>query len=541
MTGPEGGAWRAPLALLLGLAVAALPGTVFALLQPQHMQRLALPLAALALLQPLYGLGLLLGALPAASLAGRAGPRRAFLGAVVLVVALSLATALPLELPVLMGLRLLQGAASAGLLVAGLALIRPVFGPVLDSILGPVLGAARLAPGFALAVVAGLLGMVALQMLSGLGMSLLGTPGLALPGLALAAAALLLGLGALPDDPARQRFDPLGALLNLLCLGPFLAALYTLPFRPLRGLVLLALGLIALVLWILQAGRRSAPLLPLDLLARPGLARAAGAALLGGLAITAVTTSAVSRLMAGWELSSEWLQYPLLAAALGAVGGALAAGWRLERPAPAGALLLAACAALLVVARGGAAVALLVMLAFGLGRGLFETGNALQLVGGAPANRGPAAAGLLVAAGALGGVLAPFVTLLLPLLWLAATELGPLDPTAPGLVLAALAALLAAWLSAGSPGGEGYGEPGAVGAAEEMTERVLDAPDGRRRVRIVRRGGLRALVVEERFEPPLEGGPAMGGWRAVPEEASFFADAATAEREARARYPWLGR
>ncbi|MCR0985068.1 MFS transporter [Roseomonas populi] len=537
MTGTGAGRWQAPLALLLGLALAALPGTVFNLLQPLHMQRLALPVMMIALLQPPYGVGLLLGALPAASLAGRLGPRRAFLGAVVLVAALSLAAALPLELWALMGLRLVQGMASAGLLAAGLALVRPVF------------GGTRLAPGFGLAVAAGVLGLVLLPILSGLGMGALGFPGLALPGVVLALTSLRLGLKALPEDPARHPFDALGTLLNLLCLSVLLAALYTAPFRPWRGLVLLVVGVLLAALWAWQA-RRAAALLPLNLLARPGAGAAAGAALLGGLAVTAVNTAAIPQLMSAWSLPPVWLQFPLLAAALGAALGALAGGWGVaRRPAPVGALLLALGAAALVVPVAGAPAALASMLVVGLGRGLFEAGNALALVGSAPAGRGAAAAGLLIAAGALGGLLAPFVSLLLPLFWLGATgQGGPVGSMSLGLGLAAVAALLAAPLSAGGPSPEAMGaaevQPsrrGGADPAEEMTERVLEAPDGARRVRVVGRDGLYALRVEEFFETFHEGQPLARGWLALPEEASYFVDAETAEREARVRYPWLER
>jgi len=437
--GPAPGLARA--ALVLGLGMAALPGALSSLLVLSHARRLALTAGWLALLQPPYVVGLVLGALPGAALAARYGARRAFLVALVLVAALSAAAALPLGLWPLLGLRLLQGTACAGLLAAGLALVRPVF------------GAARAGLGYGLAVAAGVAGAALLPPLLGQGFSLLGTPGLVGPALAAALGVVLLCRRVLPEGtPGTGRLDALGALLAVAGPGLLLAALYTAPFRPWRGFVLLVLGLLTLALWVFQQRRRTDPLLPLDLLARPGLRRAAGVALLGGLAIAATGLALLPQLGTAWGLSRGAPTGPLLLAGpAAAILAALLVGLAAPRrwAAATGALLLAGGAAALALAPGGWPGALLVVLGLGAGRGLLEVGVARALVGEAPSGRAAAAAGLLVGAGALGGVLAPFVAALLPFLLLGGVPRdGAAGAVTYGLGLTALAALLAALLAA---------------------------------------------------------------------------------------------
>ncbi|MDU7519937.1 MAG: MFS transporter [Roseomonas mucosa] len=426
-------------ALVLGLAVATLPGALSALLTIAIMGRLALTPQWLALLHPPYPIGLVLGALPAAALAARYGKRRAFLIALALVGALSVAAALPLPLWPLLGLRLLQGMASAGLLAAGLALVRPVF------------GAAGAGLGYALAVMAGVAGAALLPPLLGVGYSLLGVPGMVGPALALTAGALLLCWRTLPaGEPGTGRFDALGAMLALACPGLLLAALYTAPFRPWRGVVLLVLGLLVLGLWVFQQRRRSDPMLPLDLLAVPEFRRGAGTALLGGLAVSAAGLALLPQLSARGLPPDAPIGLLLLAgpvaAALSALTTGLATPWRWT--AATGALLVAGGTAALALAAGGLPGAVLVVLVLGAGRGMLDFGVTQGLVDGVPPGRGAAAAGMVVGALSLGAVLAPFATMLLPFLWLGgAMRGGAAGAVTYGLGLATLAALLAAVLA----------------------------------------------------------------------------------------------
>jgi len=436
--GPVSGLAR--VALLLGLAVATLPGALSALLAIAIMGRLALTPTWLALLQPPYAAGLVLGALPGAALAARYGARRAFLVALALVGALSAAAALPLPLWPLLGLRLLQGMAAAGLLAAGLTLVRPVFG---------VAGAGL---GYALAVMVGVAGAALLPPLLGAGYALLGVPGLVGPALALAVGALVLGWRTLPaGDPGTGRFDALGAILAVASLGLLLAALYTAPFQPWRGFVLLVLGLLALVLWVLQQYRRPAPMLPLDLLTVSDFRRTAGVALLGGLAASASGLALLPQLAARGLPPDAPIEMLLLAGPVAAALAALAAGRATMRgwTATVGALLLAGGMGVLAFAAGGLPMALLVVLTLGAGRGLLDVGVTRALVGEAPPGRGAAAAGLLVGCLSLGAVLAPFATMLLPFFWLGGVMRdGSAGAITYGLGLAALAALLAALLAA---------------------------------------------------------------------------------------------
>ena len=439
------GNWQAPLALVLGIGLTAMPGVWFSMLLPLHMQRLAVVPSAIALFQPIFGVGVFLAALPAAALVARYGPRRAFPVALVLVTALTLGMVLPVSYLVLGGLRGLQGMASAGLLAAGLALVRPVFGQ------------ARLGPGFGLATMAGALCGAVLSVASGMGYAHLGLPGLVAPGLMLAVAAGLLGWMALPEAPPEsQRFDGLGALLCLVGFGLILAVPVFVVVQPVRALELAILGLLVGIVWIWQQGRLSSPLLPLDLLARPQHRCVAGAAFLGGLAVTSLYTVGVPHLLVAWHLLPERLGPLLLPATVVAGLAAAAGGWATARwprwqPAATGAVLLAIGLGGLVQPRGGSewgsAVALAALLVTSAGRGLLECGNALGLVGGAPTGRIAAAAGLLIGAGAMGGLVGQLLVAL-PSVWNPeAPWISGLDATALGLTLAGAAALAAAWLS----------------------------------------------------------------------------------------------
>jgi len=430
--------WRALLALLLGAALATLPSTLFSIVLFHHMQRLALPMFSVALFYPPYPIGLFLASLPAAAFLDRFGPRRIFLVSIALVSALSIAAALPLEPWVLIGLRFLQGMASAGLLVACLALVRPVFGE------------ARQGIGLGFVVVAGVAGAALLPMLLGLAASI-GPAGPVLISLLLVLTVFAMGWQALPAGVPNAVLDVMGTVLNFLSLGLLLGALHFAPFRPWLSLALFISGLLVLTLWVWRQKGRTVSVLPLDLLMRPESRYAVGAALLGGLAIAAIGTSTPSRLMVGEAVSPEALGLLLLVGAATTILAACLGGWGIQRwsgwqAAMVGTLFLTAGVAVLALPWGGMAGASVAVVILGAGRGLFESGNARALVGDAPPGREAAAAGLLVAAGALGGVLAPFLTLLLFLLGEPAGD-DPDNAFPAGLGLQGLLVLLAAWLS----------------------------------------------------------------------------------------------
>ncbi|KQQ18056.1 hypothetical protein ASF53_06740 [Methylobacterium sp. Leaf123] len=430
---------HAVAALLTGLGMSALPTTGMSILMPWVMQQGAFPVTTAALIQAAHTYGLILGALPMAALAARLGPRRGFLAAVLALTGLVPAAALPLDLVPLLGLRLAQGFASALLLCAGWSLLRRLFGE------------ARLGLGLGVAELAALPALLLVQMSAGFALSLLGSLGILVPTLLLAGPSLILGLLALPkEDAPGLRFDGLGALLSVLCLGLLLTAVPLAVIRPVAALLVLNLGLILSALWIWQQWRRPAPLLPLDLLARPALAWPLAAAFAGTIALTAANTALLSHLTARDGLSPSGMGAAFLGLAVLTAGAGFYAGRSgAPRLARIGMGLAASGLAALAVSAsdGGTAHAwpLLTagLLAFGLGRGLFTVANVLALLRAAPPERNAAATGLFVLAGGLGTLLGPLFLMQLPALVLPGSALS----SGLWLGLAAGAALVAACLS----------------------------------------------------------------------------------------------
>lgn len=424
--------------VLAGLGMAALPTTGMAMLMPWLMQQGAYPVATAAVIQSAHTYGLILAALPMAALAARLGPRRGFLVALLALAVLVPAASLPLDLVPLLALRLAQGAGSALLLCAGWSMLRRLFGE------------ARLGLGLGCAELAALPALLLVQMGAGFALSFLGSLGILVPTLLLALPSLILGLIALPeDDASRPRFDGLGAVLSVLCLGLLLAAVPLAVIRPVTALLVLNLGLMLSALWIWQQWRRPAPLLPLDLLARPRTGWLLAAAFVGNVALTAADTGLLSRLDGFAGLSQDGIGFMFLGLATLTAGAGFLAG-------RSGALSLArigmglaavGLAALAVASPGGEAQAWPILaaglLAFGLGRGLFSVANALALLRAAPPERNAAAAGLFVLAGGLGTLLGPLSLTQLPALLLPARAMS----TELWLGLAAGAAGIAALLS----------------------------------------------------------------------------------------------
>lgn len=442
---------QAVLAVLLGLAATLLPGALSSILLPLELQRLGLPAAATPAFATGFQLGILLAALPLAALAERIGARRCFLAALAASGLLALPMVLPLALWPLLGLRLAQGVAFAALTASGLALLRQL------------LAEAQLGLALGLAGLAGAAALLLLPWLSGLLLYRVGPGAMLLPGLILVLAAWLLAWlslpEALPPEAAAPRppYDGAGALLGLLCTGLLIAALQLSLARPLAALLLLVLGLMALALWLWQQlGRQRrglVPLLPLDLLARPGPGWALAALLSGALGLAVMEVALISRLLALSEMRPAGLGGLVALAVLAGGAAALLGGWRARRLPRgvlplAGALLLTLAILALAALPPGTpgALLVLVMLGFGAGRGLFETGNLLTLLEAVPPARSAAAIGLMLLARGLATLLLPFFIGLLPRLVLS----PPLAEAAlhqSWLLLAALATALAGLLS----------------------------------------------------------------------------------------------
>lgn len=69
--------------------------------------------------------------------------------------------------------------------------------------------------------------------------------------------------------------------------------------------------------------------------------------------------------------------------------------------------------------------------------------------------------------------------------------------------------------------------------------KTLSGKDGSRRIAILHANGLFRIEHQYHYCNVHDGQLIAEGWASLPGSISFYADAATAEREARSEYPWL--
>ncbi len=70
--------------------------------------------------------------------------------------------------------------------------------------------------------------------------------------------------------------------------------------------------------------------------------------------------------------------------------------------------------------------------------------------------------------------------------------------------------------------------------------KILNSPDGRRRVLIVQRSdGRFGLAEEKRYRNVYEGNLVAEGWMRLSAPTAIFATVEIAEREAKDHFPWL--
>ena len=401
MSAPAG-ARASIVAVLAAMALAVLDAGIVNVALPALGGAFDAAPAEAILIVSAYQLALLMGLLPCAHLGERFGQRRLFTAGIVLfTLASMLATVMP-SLPALVAMRFVQGLGASAIMALGIALLRAALGTdrlaaaigwnaltvAICSAAGPALGALILALGswrwlFLAALPLGLITLVAARSLP---------EGEAAPGLVDAAGIALHALTAI-----------------LLFLGVKLLV-WHLP----AALALLAAALLCLALIVRRALGRSAPLVPLDLLARPGFR---GSVLASICCFTAQSAGIVAL---PFYLHDALGQGPLAAGAILAcwplaVGAASAAANRsaafsAERQCAAGAALLAAglLAAAATPLRASVWPLAIAVLLCGAGFGLFQLANNRILFLSAPAGRSAAAGGMQGTArllGQLGGTM----------------------------------------------------------------------------------------------------------------------------------------
>ncbi len=241
---------------LLGVVLAGLDSAIANIALPTIARDLAATDAATIWVVNSYQLAVTICLLPAATLGESMGLKRVYGFGLALFTVASLACALSPTLPILVMSRLLQGVGGACMAALGGALVRAIY------------PRAQLGQGFAVIALAVALSAALGPTLAALILSIAHWPWLFLVNVPLGLVAVPLFMAVTPAGERRHRpFDWAGAALNAATFGLIVTGVDGLGGDS-RGLALaeLAAGAVFCALLIRQQARRTAPMLPLDLL-----------------------------------------------------------------------------------------------------------------------------------------------------------------------------------------------------------------------------------------------------------------------------------
>jgi MFS transporter, DHA2 family, multidrug resistance protein len=259
-----------------GSVLYALDGGILNVALPVISEKLGVSDSTSILLVSVYNLVLAMALLPLAAFGERIGHRLVFVGGFTLYLAASLCCLFAAGLPLLLCLRAVQALSAAGLLSVSLAMVRMVYP---QQLLGRGLGfntmASAIGAAFAPPLGGWLLAHLPWQSVFAAGLPL-----------------ALIGLATsrfLPDPkPRRELYDTHGAVLCAVTFGLVISGLQAMS-QQVPGLLSWALvaGGLAVAVWFVRHELKTvAPVLPVDLLARPALALSVAGGLLAVLSIT---------------------------------------------------------------------------------------------------------------------------------------------------------------------------------------------------------------------------------------------------------------
>lgn len=430
---PKPRRWWAIAAISFGTALLVLDGAIANVALPTIARDLGVTNAVVTNVVTVYQLVLVMLLLPFSSVGDRIGHRRLYQYGQGLFLVASALCLLAESLPVLLGLRALQALGAGMALSVSAAMLRQIYpanqlgsGMGVNSVI--VASAAALAPtlgGF-------IVGHAAWQWVFAA----------AAP---FAIVSLLLGR-ALPD-PVRRPHPPewvsgiWSAATMLLLIGGLQLATHE---NAAIGAVLALAGLVSLLLLVRRERARSAPVVPVDLLARPVLGFSALGAIACFVAAGALMLSLPFRLEEAMGYAPQQVGVLLLPFPLTMLVVAPLAGWMSDRIAPTklGVTGMAiAIAGLLLLAfmpdrPGDFGIGWRLALA-AVGFGLFFAPNSRLLIGQAPRERTAAAGGLLSTSRLLGQTMAAVTV---GILLASGAGLGPI-PLFVSCALAVVAAL----------------------------------------------------------------------------------------------------
>jgi DHA2 family multidrug resistance protein-like MFS transporter len=448
---PKPRRWLAIVAISFGTALQVVDGNIPTVALPTIARDLGVGNAVVTNVVTVYQLVLVMLLLPFASLGDRIGHRNFYQAGQAVFLVASAACLLADSLLVLLLLRALQAIGAAMALSVSAAILRQVY-PASQLGSGMGVNSVIVASSAALAPTLG-------------GFIVGHAPWQWVFAAAVPFALVSLALGRALPDPVRKSAPPewlsglWSAVTMLLLIGGMQLAMHE---NTTIGSVLAVVGLVSLLLLIRRERARTAPVLPVDLLAKPVLGLSALGAIACFIAAGALMLSLPFRFEVAMGYAPQQVGMLLLPFPLTMLVVAPLAGWMSDRIA----------ATKLGVTGMAIAIAGLLLLAFmperaqglgsefaigwrlaltALGFGLFLSPNARLLIGQAPRDRAAAAGGLLSTSRLLGQTMAAVVV---GILLAGGTGFGP-TPLLVSCALAVVAALcsLARFMSVRRAGG----------------------------------------------------------------------------------------
>ena len=384
---------------LLGVVLAGLDSAIANIALPTIARELSASDAATVWIVNIYQLAVTVSLLPAASLGESLGLKRVYGFGLALFTAASLGCALAPSLSLLVTARMVQGVGGACMAALGGALVRAIYP---RRIMGQ---------GFALIALMVAISAALGPTLAALILSVANWPWLFLVNVPVGLIAVPLFLAVAPPGRPRPRpLDKVGALLNALALGLIVTGVNGLGSEA-RNLAVaeIVAGLACGALLVWQQRRRTAPLLPLDLLRIPLFALSIGtsicsysAQILAYVSLPFLFQTVMHRsAVATGLLVTPW---PLLVAVAAPIAGKLSGRYPAAVLGSAGLAVLATGLVLLVMmpAMPSDWDVAWRMAICGIGFGFYQTPNNLTLMTAGPPDRTGAASGMIAVARTVG-------------------------------------------------------------------------------------------------------------------------------------------
>ncbi|WP_082652360.1 MFS transporter [Aureimonas sp. AU12] len=378
--------------IALALFVAVLDGAIANIALPPITRELGIrPVDAIWVVNA-YQLAVTMVLLPLASLGERIGYRRVYLGGLALFTLASLLCALSSSLPTLVAARTLQGLGAAGVMSINIALVRFIFP---RAMLGRAVGNVAVIVGVSAAAGPSIAGLI---------LSIAPWQALFLVNVPVGLLALFVGWRTLPATPLSVHpFDWRSALLSAATFGLVISGINGLGHSEGLGLALgqIVLGLAIGVVFVRSQLRLPAPMLPVDLLARPVFALSAVTSICSFAAQSIAFVSLPFLLhdtlgRSAAETGLLMTPWPIATAAAAFVSGRLADRMAPGRLAAVGLAVFAAGLVALVLMPDAPSDADLVwrLVLAGLGFGTFQSPNNKVLIASAPRERSGGASGI---------------------------------------------------------------------------------------------------------------------------------------------------